>query len=150
MQGELFVLRGKRLLAMTMCLPVGVAALGAGPVRADDILSGVFTEAQSKRGEEKYQTTCAGCHGIELVSSDPEFPSLTGPQFNWNWNKKTLAERLHRSRTTMPPNAIGSLSDQEHLDIIAYVLKINGFPAGGKELVPDQEALEKLVVSPRK
>jgi S-disulfanyl-L-cysteine oxidoreductase SoxD len=142
------VLRGRRLAAITACVAIAYTALGAVSASPESIMSGVFTEAQLKRGEEKYQSACASCHGAELTSSDPEFPSLTGPQFNWNWRKKTLAERLHRVRTTMPPNAIGSLSDQEHLDIIAYVLKANGYPAGQKELTPDPAALGAIIVQP--
>ena len=143
------MLGGKGLVALTMCAPIALTALGREPALAESIMSGVFSEAQIKRGEEKYQSACASCHGAELASPDPEFPSLTGPQFNWNWRKKTLAERLHRVRTTMPPNAIGSLSDQDHLDIIAHILKFNGYPAGQKELTPDMAALGSIIVEPR-
>jgi len=39
--------------------------------------------------------------------------------------------------TTMPRNAPASLADEVYLDIVAYVLSENGFPAGPRELTAD-------------
>jgi hypothetical protein len=46
----------------------------------------------------------------------------------------------------MPRNAAGSLADSVNLDIVAHVLKENGFPAGAGELTAD--ALELIGVVP--
>ena len=37
-------------------------------------------------------------------------------------------------RSSMPPNAPASLSRETYLDILAYVLKANGYPPGSTEL----------------
>jgi hypothetical protein len=34
----------------------------------------------------------------------------------------------------MPPDAPGTLSENDAIDIVAYVLKTNGLPAGGAEI----------------
>src|SRR5438132_8131601 len=46
----------------------------------------------------------------------------------------------------MPRNAPASLGDNVYLDIVAHVLKENGFPAGPQELAAD--ALEGIRVLP--
>jgi mono/diheme cytochrome c family protein len=107
---------------------------------------GVFTEEQAKRGEEAYQGTCAACHGTELVSVDNETPSLTGPRFDVSWVGKTIGERFDAMRKTMPATEPGSLDEKTYADIIAYILKFNGYPAGTQELPADFDALGKIVV----
>jgi hypothetical protein len=44
---------------------------------------------------------------------------------------------------TMPMNDPGTLSSQEYIDVIAYILKLNGVPAGKAELRPDAAALKQ-------
>jgi mono/diheme cytochrome c family protein len=118
--------------------------------RARSIWDGVYSAPQAARGDTLYQENCASCHGAELISSDPDYPNLTAPQFRWNWGKKTLAERLQRVRSTMPPAAKDSLPAQDYLDIIAFILKINGYPEGGVELNADSSELASIVVDPPK
>ena len=43
----------------------------------------------------------------------------------------------------MPEDAPGSLSENEVLDIVAYVLQTNGFPAGDKA-IPSANALATM------
>ena len=44
-------------------------------------------------------------------------------------------------RTSMPPGLDGSLSDGEYLDIVAYILKANGHPAGNQPLAANAAVL---------
>jgi mono/diheme cytochrome c family protein len=111
------------------------------------ILEGVFTAEQAERGKQLYPSRCAQCHGDELVS-DSDAPSLTAQAFRYSWHQKTIAERFERIRTTMPPGGAGSLSDQEYLDVVAYILQFNKYPAGAQELAPEKSLLEKIVIEP--
>jgi mono/diheme cytochrome c family protein len=111
------------------------------------IWSGVFTAEQAKRGEELYQARCADCHGEKLVSAS-DAPTLAAPAFKFAWHQKTIAERFEVIRTTMPPGGSGTLSDQEYLDIVAYILQFNAYPSGNQELKPDKEMLDKIVIEP--
>ena len=61
-------------------------------------------------------------------------PELWGDQFLAQWENKTVAAFFTRIQTTMPEDAPGSLTDKDVLDIVAYVLKTNGFPAGDKAI----------------
>lgn len=111
-------------------------------------LGGVFSEAQAKRGEDAYMGSCAQCHGENLITVDAETPSLTGPRFKSEWIGKTLAGRFDLIRTTMPSTNPGNLSDQANIDIVAFILKFNGYPAGKQELAVDSRVLEKIVIEP--
>ena len=49
----------------------------------------------------------------------------------------------------MPAGAPGSLDGQTYVDIVAYILQFNGMPAGNQKLMPDLQALEKIVITAR-
>jgi hypothetical protein len=92
------------------------------------VWDGVYTDAQAARGEARYRTTCSGCHD--------EGPRR-GEAFMRDWSGSDVGGLLARTKTSMPPGAPGSLADAEYVDIIAYMLRVNGFPAGREELRVD-------------
>ena len=110
---------------------------------AISVWSGVFTEEQARRGEAVYGTECANCHGPTLEGADMT-PPLVGGLFTSNWNDLTVADLFERIRTTMPLDKPGKLSRQQHADVIAYVLKANGWPAGSTELSRELAALKQI------
>ena len=57
-----------------------------------------------------------------------------------NWNGLTVGQLFERTRTSMPPGAPGKVARAAKLDIIAYILSFNKFPAGDHEL-PQQTAM---------
>lgn len=132
------------VLAICACL------LGCAPAamaQETDIWSGLVSEEQVARGAALYATHCAECHGAELTPSDPDLPTLTAPAFRWSWQTRTLAERFERISTTMPPAGPGDLGDQDYVDIIAFILNFNGYPAGEEELVLDPERFEQITLT---
>ncbi len=44
----------------------------------------------------------------------------------------------------MPKSNPGVFDDQTYLDLIAYILRMNGYDVGNKELVPDRQALAEI------
>jgi mono/diheme cytochrome c family protein len=116
-------------------------------VAAQDIGSGVFTAAQAKRGDDAYQASCSGCHGSDLRATDAEAVDLTGPGFRAKWSGKTLQERFETIRDTMPLGNGNSLGDKTYMDILAFILQFNGFPAGNQELAP--ETAKAIVFVPK-
>jgi hypothetical protein len=58
---------------------------------------------------------------------------LAGFGFQLKWEDASLAEVYGRIRT-MPLGRGGTLPGQEYLDITAFVLQSNGYPAGKDEL----------------
>jgi len=97
------------------------------------VWSGVYTAEQAARGANAYTQSCATCHGSDLAGIDEASP-LTGGQFVSDFDGLTVGALFDRIRTTMPQSAPGSLSPESYADILAYLLKVNGFPAGDKPL----------------
>lgn len=115
---------------------------------SDSIFDGVFTEAQVERGRIAYEDQCASCHGYDLVSQAGA-PHMVMPSFRYGWHGRTIAQKLEQIRTTMPQGFPESMSDQEYLEVIAYILDFNGYPSGDRKLDADQpEILERITVEP--
>lgn len=100
-----------------------------------------FTAEQADRGRTLYGETCAECHGRAL--DDGTAPPLAGEQFlaTWGAPDKTLDDLFYILRTTMPDGDVGSLSEGEYLDVLAYVLERNGYKSGARELTADAATL---------
>jgi mono/diheme cytochrome c family protein len=138
----------KIYLAMQMAALVGfgVAGFGAGAVAQQiSAASGVYAEADAQRGQAAYASRCATCHGRALISTN-DAPSLVGEPFAIGWKGKTLGERFTAIKETMPPNNPGDLPDQFVIDVLAFILKSNGFAAGATPLPSDPAALDQILI----
>jgi cytochrome c553 len=124
---------GAALAVMLLLAALAAEAQNASP----SIWSGVFTAEQAKRGNDAYQASCSGCHGSDLHATDPEAVDLTGLAMRAKWNGKTLQDRFDTIRDTMPPGSANTLGDKTYMDILAFILQSNEFPAGNQELVPE-------------
>jgi mono/diheme cytochrome c family protein len=108
----------------------------------------VYTISQAAVGEAAYGKTCARCHGASLSGAD-ESPALTGSGFLGNWNGLPLSDLQTRIRTTMPTDSAGIYDRRLVTDVIAYLLKANGFPAGNADLPNDVEQLKEILIQAR-
>jgi S-disulfanyl-L-cysteine oxidoreductase SoxD len=99
------------------------------------VADGVFTDAQAVRGSAAYDAACAQCHRADLSGADG--PALRAERFTKNFADKDLKTLYTKIATTMPRNVPGSLSDDVYLDILAHVLRENGFPSGTRELTAE-------------
>lgn len=95
---------------------------------------GVFSDTQVERGSLAFETSCVACHGVDLQGDNAG--ALVGEDFLRNWIGLPL-DGLHEMLESMPPEAASSLEDQAYLDILAYILHANGFPAGVDDLRSD-------------
>jgi mono/diheme cytochrome c family protein len=113
------------------------AGFAAQPVQEEKtVWSGVYSEAQAAQGRALYEESCSRCHAPDLTGRVGG--SLKEDTFFRDWSGKTLGAYYERIRTTMPRGAAGSLSDSAYLQIIAYILQVNGFPVSSTaELKPD-------------
>lgn len=122
--------------------PVAAAAQGG----VASVLDGAFTEEQAVRGKALYTRNCGGCHGNSLRGS-PGGPAIAGSRFNNHWASGVPVGGLYEFiRTQMPPGKAGSLPPQSYIDIVAYVLSFNGFPAGEAELPTDEDQLFSITI----
>jgi alcohol dehydrogenase (cytochrome c) len=143
----------------SIALAIGIAALGAAhvaPAGAGQSTRAaaapqprLFTEAQAASGKATYERSCAACHGAALV--DGTAPRLAGPAFQASWGdpRVTLDDLFFIIRTTMPPQASGTLSPQDHAAVFAYILQANGYPSGPSPVTANsvELRLEHLQVS---
>jgi cytochrome c5 len=114
------------------------AAQKAAPAKIATTSSGVYTSGQASRGEQTYMSICVACHPAG---------TYTAPVFREKWNGALLSDLVGLIRETMPKTDPGSLAPEEYVDVVAYMLKINGAPAGKRELPVDDRALKKIRIS---
>ena len=115
----------------------------ASPPRT--VWDGVYTEAQQQRGDPIYARECSTCHGETLKGGEGS-PPLVGADFLARWSGRTVADLFDTIRLTMPapPEQPGKLRPQENADVVAHILRANGFPAGSRELPSDAGPLRAI------
>lgn len=101
--------------------------------------SGAFSEEQAVRGQALYYEHCLACHG-EMMNGVDQAPPLAGPQFSSTWKGVSLLVLVERMET-MPPDKPGSLSRQDNVDILTYMLWYNGLPLGSEALATERDVL---------
>ena len=112
-------------------LGVSIAwAAGQQPARP-----GIFTADQANAGRNIYQATCVSCHLPDLKGTF-EAPPLYGANFMNMWRNRPTSDLFTRIRTSMPISNPGSLSDEEAVNLVAYILQANGATAGTQALTP--------------
>jgi cytochrome c5 len=109
------------------------------------IWDGVFTEAQAARGKPAFETSCGRCHNNAMIGSE-RAPALKGDGFFSHWENDTLDKLFTKIRDTMPAGGIESVTDAGKIDILAYVLSVNGAPPGRAELSTELPALEAITI----
>jgi mono/diheme cytochrome c family protein len=120
------------LVAASMVVPERAPAQGSdGPSTRD----GIYTPAQAARGAALAEGVCVECH---LMSEE-----FTGT-FLQSWNGATLAALYDVISTTMPQNRPGALKPREYADVLAYILSLNGVPAGATELSAQAETFDTI------
>ena len=114
----------------------------AGPAPAPTALT--FTAEQAERGEAAYARNCQDCHGTTLDNGEFGGAPLNGSYFRRHWGGGSVAALYSKTRTTMPPDRPGQLTDRTYLDLTAFLLSKNGYAAGDKELPADLETQQKM------
>jgi S-disulfanyl-L-cysteine oxidoreductase SoxD len=71
---------------------------------------------------------------------------LSGEAFSSRWAdmEHSVDDLLYIVRTLMPYSEPGKLSKQEYLDIVTYILKVNGYPGGNIDLPLDAKTLGSI------
>ena len=111
----------------------------------NSVWDGVYTEAQAQRGKAAYLDECSRCHKEDLRGEEM-VPGLVGVAFSFRWRGESVQDIFASVQTTMPPDAPGALSDQGYLDVVAYLLAANHYPAGEEELELDPTALAGIAI----
>jgi S-disulfanyl-L-cysteine oxidoreductase SoxD len=121
--------------ALSALLAVGISA-------AEDprtIVDRVYSVAQAERGEARFKISCSSCHTPS---------SFGGGSFAERWDGQTMAEVFDFVSNAMPENDPGGLKKTDYADVLAFILRVNAYPAGNDELPTDGDALKKLAIAP--
>lgn len=116
------------------CVLVGVS------LNAQELSQAGFTSTQALAGEQIYRQQCSVCHMAELQGYF-ESPALADGNFRNNWTNRSVGEMIDLLRRTMPPQAPGSLDDDQYLAITAFLLQKNGIDAGTSALAVSPDAV---------
>jgi cytochrome c5 len=138
------------VVAAMLAAVASAAQAGAGQAHgapSTTAWNGAFTDAQAARGGERYRTSCAACHAEDLLGATA--PALAGQAFLERWNGQTAFDMVQLIKQSMPQEAPDSLGQPVYVDIVAFLLKTNGLPAGTAELPADDAALKQVLVTSR-
>jgi mono/diheme cytochrome c family protein len=113
------------------------AAKPTGPT----VWDGVFTDAQADRATGMFSQSCARCHTLTAEGTRP----LSGEKFWEGYTQKTVGDLLTFVRTNMPNGQGNTLPAASYNDLVALILKSNGFPAGKTELAPETVANVQII-----
>lgn len=94
-----------------------------------------FTAEQADRGRDLFRAQCTECH----YSSE-----FSDSQFQFKWSRRTAGNLYQLIQTSMPETAPGSLSAEETVALVSYILSMNGFEAGSTELSTDRAVLDAI------
>ena len=135
-----------RLLGITLVAGVGAASLAGAPVTArqtQSVSQGIYTNTQANRGQGLYRDVCESCHAPDLAGGKV-VPEMVGQTFLARWSGQTVGNLFDRVLVSMPEDDPSSVSRQAKADIIAFILRANGFPGGDAELTDRIEDLNRF------
>ena len=101
--------------------------------------TGFFSQVQADRGARAFARTCRECH---------EVVDFRGADFEWQWRRRTAWNLFDRMVETMPEDDPGMLTDATYVDLIAYILSLNGYAMGRTELTATESALRVIPLGP--
>ncbi len=114
------------LVLSVLSAVIAVGNAGAQePVGPISVLDSVYTVEQAARGDELFVRVCLDCHLPEEFSK--------GGYMN-SWAGQSVADLLEYIQFNMPEDNPGTLSDVQNFEVMAYILSLNGIPAGPREL----------------
>ena len=122
--------------AVVFASPAALAQGDSTAIPAErSVMSGVMNADQVARGRAGHRTNCSSCHGAEAYS---------GEAFEKAWKGRTLFDLVDLIRTTMPNDNPGQLPLADYVDVVAYILNLNGYPQGEAELAANEAELKKI------
>jgi mono/diheme cytochrome c family protein len=125
--------------AATGLLLVGAAALFAPRTSTaqapKSTTQGVYTLGQAAKGKNVFNGACLGCHTTA---------THMGAAFELKWFGRPLWDLYGYLSNLMPKSAPGTLTEEEYVWVTAYILKLNGMPAGKVELTAEPSWLKAV------
>lgn len=116
-------------------VPVAGQSANSAADSMTSVLAGAYSAAQATQGETVFRNVCGNCHATA---------EFTGTAFMRQWAGRPVYQLYDQLRVTMPLDNPGGLQATDYLAVIAYVLKLNAYPAGDSALPADDAALRRI------
>lgn len=114
-------------------------AATAAPMPATS--KGVYSVVQAERGEKAFGKICVECH---------ETFEFTGREFDKAWLGKSVFDFFDLVKTKMPDDNPGTLAREDVVDVLAYIFKLNTYPAGPADLPNDDEKMKQIQIDAKR
>jgi mono/diheme cytochrome c family protein len=105
-------------------------------------LPALYTAQQAEAGEHVFQQNCAMCHGPKLEGRAG--PALKGPTFASPQAHFSVGDVFKIVSLNMPAPAPGTLPHDDYVNVMAFLLQQNGYPAGAQPLSFDDASKSKV------
>lgn len=101
-----------------------------------------YSSAQADSGSKLFQSNCSSCHGPKLEGGAG--PALTGASWKQLYGGAKLLKPWGEIHGPMAQYAGTTFTEQQSLDILAFLLQQNGYPAGSKPLADTTELSRRI------
>jgi len=138
--------RNQSLVAIAAALVL--AGAGGASVWASSSKPALYEAAQATSGAKVFGANCAACHGDRLEGGAG--PALSGATLGTlaKNTKLTIGDMFSFLSLQMPLNEPASLTHDQYVEVMAYILKFNGYPAGSKPLTYAGATSSKVLITP--
>lgn len=120
---------------MTLVLATGaIADAGAAPTALN---AGVYTAEQAVAGQPAFEQNCSTCHNSDYYKTVFQ-----------TWRGQPILYLFEQIMGSMPADKPGALLNSEYEDIMAYILKITGFPEGDTRLEYASGMMRDIPIEP--
>jgi len=109
------------------------------------VWSGVYSKPEAERGKETAARLCGSCHGAELKGGTAV--RLTGPQFFERWDNLRLRDVVVQIQGTMPHGRDFFVPAGSTREVIAFMLRESGVPAGEERMPENLSVLGDILIT---
>jgi S-disulfanyl-L-cysteine oxidoreductase SoxD len=99
----------------------------------------VIPATQADRGRDAFLASCTACHASGEFSAS---------SFRRRWSTRNAADLFRLMSNTMPEDAPSSLAPERYLEIVAYILTMNGFDSSPSAGPWDVTTLDGISLAP--
>lgn len=126
------------MLAAAIAVAVALALITNAQAQSEAL----YTDAQAQMGVDPYEDKCAMCHGANMEGQSG--PTLLGSTFTTHY--PTVGDLMQFIVKNMPKDNPGTLSHDDYVNILAFILLKNGWPSGAHALTFDDASASKAAL----
>src|SRR5690349_1793573 len=143
------VLASCAIASWVAALTLSVGAASPNSALQKTTTDGIYTKAQADGAKAQFEKICASCHPFTVAAKKkPKDLPLGDEPFFENWTGRPVVDLVNVITLTMPNDGSAVITEAEALDLVAYVLQQNGYPAGSAPLT--KAAAAAMLERPKK